>query len=271
MSKSRTGLLAVIPARARSEGLPGKNIKSFAGLPLIAHTILFSKLCPEIERCVVSTDSLEIAAVADRYGGDVPFLRPPELACDDTPLWLAVRHALTEMERRTGLRYEHLLLLDPTSPARDPADIAASFRRLRAVPKADGIVGVSRPYFNPLWVSVIDQNGWMADLHEGASRFQSRQRVPPVYRINGSLYIWKADFVRKPRKTWRKNGKYIMYEIPERMAMSIDTAEEFELAELLVTSGKIVFPWMNRVVLGRSVRRTQARLPPRRLKVSIQT
>ena len=93
-------MLAVIPARGGSKGLPGKNIRQFAGLPLIVHSIRMAELCREIDDCVVSTDSEEIAEVARKYGAKVPFLRPAELARDDTPMWPVLQHALHEMERQ---------------------------------------------------------------------------------------------------------------------------------------------------------------------------
>src|SRR2546428_122399 len=92
-------LLAVIPARGGSKGLSGKNIRPFAGLPLIAHSILFAKMCREITRLIVSTDDETIAAVAREYGADVPFMRPANLAQDDTPLWPVLRHALSAAEQ----------------------------------------------------------------------------------------------------------------------------------------------------------------------------
>ena len=117
-------LLAVIPARGGSKGLPGKNIRPIAGLPLIAHSIRCAALSPEVDRCVVSTDCEEIASVARQHGGCVPFLRPAELAQDDTPMIPVLQHALREMEQRDAQRYETILLLDPTSPGRLPVDIA---------------------------------------------------------------------------------------------------------------------------------------------------
>ena len=128
----------------------------------MAHTILFAKMCPDIERCIVSTDSPEIAEVARQFGGEVPFLRPAELARDDTPLWPVVRHTLAFAEERDG-HYETLLLLDPTSPAREPLDVAEALRRLQAHPEADGVIGVSQPGFNPIWHCVVERDGWMAD------------------------------------------------------------------------------------------------------------
>jgi CMP-N,N'-diacetyllegionaminic acid synthase len=240
-----TQVLAIIPARGGSKGIPGKNFRPFAGLPLIAHTILFARLCPEIHRCIVSTDSPEIAAVAKEYGAEVPFIRPPELAQDDTPMWPVLRHALTQVEQQTHTSYSLLVLLDPTSPAREPSDITGAMQFLGQSPDADGIVGVSQPDFNPIWHCVVEREGWMADLIEDGSKFDRRQQVPAVYRINGSLYIWRTEFVRTQENSWRQSGRHLMYETPEARAMSIDTLQEFQRAELLVQSGLISFPWLN--------------------------
>jgi len=243
-----TEVLAVIPARGGSKGMQDKNIRPFAGLPLIAHSILFAQLCPEIHRCIVSTDSPEIAAVAQEHGADVPFMRPPELAQDDTPMWPVLRHALAQVEQETGTRYGLLLLLDPTSPARELFDITGAMRRLGQSPDADGIVGVSQPDFNPIWHCVVEREGWMADLVEDGSKFDQRQKVPPVYRINGSLYIWRTEFVRTQERSWRQSGRYLIHETPEARAMSIDTLQEFQRAEFLVQSGQISFPWLSTTV-----------------------
>ena len=241
-------LLAVIPARGGSKGLPGKNIKPFAGLPLIAHSILFAKLCPEIDRCLVSTDAPDIAEIAKRFGAEAPFVRPSALAQDDTPLWPVLQHALALAEQEEGVPYDFLVLLDPTSPAREPRDVSESLQRLLEAPGADGVIGVSRPDFNPIWHCVVERDGWMTDLHPDGAAVDRRQELPVVYRINGSLYVWRAAFVRHLEEGhWRQVGKHLMHEIPERRAMSIDTADEFERAEALVKSGLIAFPWLSEV------------------------
>ena len=238
-------VLAVIPARGGSKGLPGKNTRSFAGLPLIAHSILFARMCPEITRCVVSTDSSEIAEVAKQHGGEVPFLRPAELAQDSSPLFPTLRHALLQMEEFDHTSYDYVVLLDPTSPAREPSDISGALASLAGAPSASGVVSVSEPDFNPMWNCVVEKEGWMADLIPEGARFQRRQDVPRVLRINGALYIWRAEFVRKERSSWRSEGRHLMYEIPERRAMSIDHMFEFQRAELMVTAGLISFPWLS--------------------------
>jgi N-acylneuraminate cytidylyltransferase len=237
-------VLAVIPARGGSKGLPGKNIRPFAGLPLIAHTIKFAAMCPEINRCVVSTDSPEIADVAAKYGCEVPSLRPMELAQDDTPLWPVLRHVLEQEKSRQPSNYDFLLLLDPTSPAREPADVAGSLRLLQDKPEADGVIGVSKPDFNPIWNCVIDKDGWMEGLIAQGPEYERRQDVPTVYRVNGSLYLWRTSFVRSQEDSWMREGKHLMHEIPEARAMSIDTADQFQRAELLVREGFIDMPWL---------------------------
>ncbi len=243
---NRPRVLAVIPARGGSKGLPGKNIRPFLGLPLIAHTILFAKMCPEITRAVVSTDAEEIASTAKRYGADVPFLRPANLAQDATPMWPVLRHALMTLEMSDDA-YDEVLLLDPTSPAREPADVAGMLQRLRGETKADGVLSASCPTFNPLWHCVVEKDGWMTDLIPGACDYTSRQQVPTVLRINGALYVWQAAFMRRQADRWRREGRHLLYEIPELRAMSIDTPEEFAAAEALVKGGIVAFPWMHEV------------------------
>ncbi len=237
-------VLAIIPARGGSKGLPGKNIRPFLGKPLIAHSILFAKMCPEIDRLIVSTDSPEIAAVARQFGAEVPFTRPVELAKDDTPMMPVLAHALAEVELRGGVEYTFVVLLDPTSPAREPKDVRDSLQKLNDHKDADGIVSISQPDFNPVWNCVVEREGWMEDLVSDASRFARRQDAPKVYRINGALYIWRAAFIRRNEPSWRENGRHLVCEIPESRAMSIDTLDEFRRAEVLVQAGLIQFPWM---------------------------
>jgi N-acylneuraminate cytidylyltransferase len=158
-------------------------------------------------------------------------------------MWPVVRHALAVLEGQSGEGFEYVLLLDPTSPARLPEDVEGAYERLRKHGDADGIVGVSRPGFNPIWHCVVERDGLMASLIEGGERFGRRQDVPPVYRINGSLYLWRAEFVRSESHGWR-DGRLLTYEIPETRAMSIDDLEAFERADLLIRHGHIHLPWL---------------------------
>jgi N-acylneuraminate cytidylyltransferase len=244
---SNPRVLAVIPAREGSKGIPNKNILEFAGLPLIAHTLMFAKMCPEISRCIVSTDSEKIAQVAKEYEGDVPFLRPAELAQDDTPMWPVLRHALTWIEQNGTETYDLLMLLDPTSPAREPIDATNVVRMMQDNPEADGIICVSEPEFSPVWNCVIEQDGWMTNLIDTADRYDRRQDVPTVYWINGALYVWRTNFVKQEAESWRLTARNMVYQIPQPRAMSIDTQFEFDRAELMINAGMINMPWLEKV------------------------
>lgn len=236
-------ILAIIPARGGSKGLPGKNVRPLAGLPLIAHSIKLAQLCPQITRLIVSTDSGKIAAVARKFGAETPFMRPADLARDDTPMWPVLRHALETVEREGKSKYDFLLLLDPTSPGRLPEDIAGALKKIQAQPEAAGIIGVSQPEFNPVWHCVVEEKGWMKDLIDAARKYNRRQDVPVVYRINASLYIWKADFVRCAAAGWRQ-APHLIYEVPENRAIHIDDEYEFKKAELMIRHGLVKLPWL---------------------------
>ncbi|HVU91349.1 MAG TPA: acylneuraminate cytidylyltransferase family protein [Jatrophihabitans sp.] len=241
----RPPVLAVVPARGGSKGLPGKNVRPLAGLPLIGHSLRAAELVPSVTRCVVSTDSPEIAQVAAGLGGDVPFRRPAELAEDATPMAPVLRHALAAVEEQEGRRYDLVLLLDPTSPARDPAEIEAAVGRLLEHPGWDGVVSVSAPTFHPVWVGVRDaQDGRLERYFAEGTGVTRRQELDRYLRINGNFYVWRAAFVRRLENSWFDEGVHGMVEIPEARAFAIDYAYEFDLLEALIAQGLINLPWL---------------------------
>jgi N-acylneuraminate cytidylyltransferase len=239
-------VLSIIPARGGSKGVPGKNILPLAGLPLIAHSIQLAKLCPEISRCIVSTDSEEIAAVAREYGVEVPFLRPAELARDDTPMWPVLKHALTEMESREDHYYSGVLLLSPASPGRLPEDVSKAIQLLEEDSRAVGVVAASRPPFNPRWVCIdIANDGYMRQSFPDGGVYVRRQDVPATYRINGTLYLWRRNHVADSDSPGYFELPHRMLEIPECRAIDIDSPHDFRLAELMLRDGMIRFPWLS--------------------------
>tara|TARA_Y100000588_G_scaffold268568_1_gene283795 strand:+ start:450 stop:944 length:495 start_codon:yes stop_codon:yes gene_type:complete len=161
-------------------------------------------------------------------------------------MWPVLKHALASAEAEDRTIYDYLLLLDLTSPSREPTDIAGAVAKLESHPDADGIIGVSEPEFNPIWHCVVDKDGWMADLVKSDTQYERRQEVPAVYRVNGSLYIWRTSYVRSEAQSWHDTDRHLMYEIPEFRAMTIDTPFEFERFELMVENGLINFPWLSR-------------------------
>lgn len=240
-SNSIHPLLAVIPARGGSKGLPRKNVLPFMGHPLIAHSIMLAQMCPEIDQLVVSTDSTEIAAVAHEYGSDV-IARVPALAQDNSPMWPVLQDAMMRMESQNRKEYGSLMLLDPTSPSRLPKDVRGFIEKISDASEADGVVCVSQPEFNPYWHSVIEKNGWLAELIPGADSFARRQDIPVTYRINGLLYLWRRNYVLQV-DNWRQ-GNLLKYEVPEHQTIHIDDIYEMQKAELLVKNGLIKFPWL---------------------------
>lgn len=244
-------VLAVVPARGGSKGLPGKNIRELAGLPLIGHSLRAAALVRDVRRCIVSTDSAEIAEVAESLGGDVPFLRPAELAQDDTPMAPVLRHALERMTQE-GEAYDFVLLLDPTSPARRPADISAAIARLQEQEAWDGIVSVSQPTFHPAWVGVrTSPAGQMERYFSEGAGVTRRQELDRFLRVNGNFYVWRAEFVRRMEVSWMDEGVHGVFEIPESLAFAIDYLDEFERLEALVEHRAIELAWLTERAVDR--------------------
>ncbi len=242
---SASGVLAVIPARGGSKGLPGKNVRPLAGLPLIAHSIRFAALCPEITRCIVSTDDEEIAGVARRYGGDVPFVRPAELARDETAALPVLQHACHKVEIQDGRRYDFVLLLQPTNPAREPGDVSRALETLRSDPRAVGVASVSEPIFNPRYVCVEERDYYLHPAFPGPV-YDRRQDVPRMLRINGVLYLFRRDHLMKTSKLFTEGDLYRGLEIPDERAIDIDTLRDLQLAEVLIREGMVRLPWLEK-------------------------
>ncbi len=187
------GVLAVIPARGGSKGLPGKNLRMLAGRPLIAWTIGDALASGCLDRVVVSTDAPDIAAEARRRGAEVPFLRPAELAGDATPTLPVLRHAVAELEAREGYRPGLVVALQPTSPLRGPESIREAVAKM-ADPRVDSVVSVCPAEHSPYLLRRLEGDRAVpfldVDPLRGGLR---RQDLPPVYRLNGAVYAFRRD------------------------------------------------------------------------------
>jgi N-acylneuraminate cytidylyltransferase len=156
-----------------------------------------------------------------------------------------LRHALAEVEAAEGDPYDLVLLLDPTSPAREPAEIESAIARLLAHPEWDGVVSVSAPTFHPVWVGVresVGEPGRPERYFADGTGITRRQELDRYLRINGTFYVWRADFVRRLESSWMDEGVHGLYEIPEARAFAIDYLEEFEVLEALVGAGVVRLP-----------------------------
>lgn len=247
-------VLAVIPARGGSKGLPGKNIRPLLGKPLLAHSVALASMLGSTVRCIVSTDDADIAAAAVAAGADVPFIRPAELANDTAPMSVVLRHALAAMEDIDGAPYDMVLLLDPTSPTRTPELVNQAIQTLSVNEELDGVVAVSEPFFNPAWVGVKPVSEGSLELQRyspDGTGVVRRQDVSRFLRINGSFYVWRAEFIRRLEKSWFDEGRHGYVEIPETHAFSIDDEKEFRLVEAVVTAGLAPLPGYDATAAGK--------------------
>ncbi len=221
--------ICTICARGNSKGLPGKNSKSLLGKPLISYTIEQALTSGLFTKVFVSTDSNEIAEIAKASGATVPFIRPSELAQDETPKMDAINHLVNFVEKR-GEIFDTIVDLDPTSPLRNIDDIKNALDCLK-----DGVDAVitayksnKNPYFNMV---EVDLNGHAILSKKSTSEFFSRQSCTPVYAMNASIYVWRKEALTKG--LW-DNKKIHLYAMPMERSIDIDTPLDWKLVELLM-------------------------------------
>lgn len=224
--------VAFIFARGGSKGLPGKNIRPLGGKPLIAWSIEHALAVKRIERVIVSTDSEEIAAVARDYGAEVPFIRPAELARDDSPEWMAWRHALNFLRETMGALPEVMVSVPTTAPLRLALDIENC---LDEYEKGDAdmvitVTGAHRsPYFNMVKTNADDTVGLVNPPQSAIAR---RQDAPVVYDMATVCYVANPEFVMIHNATFE--GRVKAVQVPTERAIDIDTLLDFQIAECLL-------------------------------------
>ena len=220
-------ILAFIPARGGSVGIPGKNIKDFCGKPLIAYTIEVAKESGIFDRIVVSTDSEEIAEVSKKYGAEVPYLRPAELATATANVSEAAMHMLNYLRDKEGYEPDLMYLLQTTSPLRDVGDIQKSLAIFEKE-KAPALVSVCQTHHQTLNI----QNGRLVVINP-ATEHVKRQELQTTYKQDGSMiYIVDVPYFREHKK-FVPEGNTAAYIIPKWKAVDVDDMEDFELAEVL--------------------------------------
>ena len=225
-----TKLLAVIPARGGSKGLPRKNILVAGGKPLIAWTIEAAQLAASVDRVVISSDDPEIIAVATSLGCDAPFRRPAALATDDATSVDVALHAMDQLPT-----FEYVVLLQPTSPLRSSGDIDAAFAKLLAR-GARACVSVSAAEQSPYWMYTMGADDQLSGVMSDAHAARRRQDLPDVYVLNGAIYIAQCDWLRRGRRFVDKGT--VGYKMPLERALDIDTADDFEIFRRHVESRK---------------------------------
>lgn len=227
-------VLALIPARGGSKGVPKKNIHPLAGIPLIAHSILVAKESPSIDRVIVSTDDQEIAAIARTYGAEAPFMRPSEIAEDLTPDYPVFEHALRWLGEKENYRPDIVVHLRPTGPLRTPRQIDESIELLAAHPDADSVRSVHEPDKTPHKMWRIEGAFMVPFLRDtGISEHYNtpRQLLPKVYATNANIGVmWYRTLAEKKSII----GDVVLPYIVTEPQVDIDTEFDFEVAELVL-------------------------------------
>jgi len=227
-------ILGLIPARGGSKGLPRKNIKPLLDKPLIAWTIEQALASKYFDRVIVSTDDKEIAKVSKKYGADVPFIRPKELAEDNAKGIDVVLHAIDWLKKNDRRKqYDLMMLLQPTSPLRATEDIDKAIELL-FLKKAKTIVSVCEVDHHPLWANTLPENGCMKDFIRQEIMNKNRQELPIFYRLNGAIYLAYCDYIKEQESFFgEKTFAYIM---PRERSIDIDNEADLKLAEILIKS-----------------------------------
>lgn len=252
----RYRILGVIPARGGSEPIPKLNIKPLLGRPLIAYTIVPARQSKLITRVVVSTDDEEIIEEARRYGADVPFVRPKELADDLSLLTDVAKHAVLEVERQEGRKYDYVVVLPPTTPLRTAADIDKALRKL-IDSGADSVISVTRVGAkHPMRMKRIIHDR-LVDFVEEEVENMPKKLLPPLYLRNGAIYAVRRDVLVNQRSFQGRIS--LPYLMPEERSINIDTRLDFLLAEAVMKrmKWKHIKPVRGRVaLLKRLIRRS---------------
>ena len=223
--------VAFIFARSGSKGLPNKNVKLFAGKPLIAHSIEQALTVKRIERVIVSTDSEEIAQISLRYGAEIPYLRPVELVQDESPELLSWRHGLEFLRNTTGSLPQVMISLPPTSPLRWPQDIENCLDEFQK-DDADVVITVTNAHRNPYYNMVkANENGSFNLVNQSKSKITRRQDAPQIYDVTTLCYVARPKFVMTHDSIFE--GKVKAVEVPNQRSIDIDSLLDFEIAEFL--------------------------------------
>ena len=223
--------IATICARGGSKGLPRKNVLPFAGKPLIAHTIEQALACAMIDGVFVSTDDDEIAQVARKYGAQVPYMRPAELATDEAPKLPAIEHLVAFLEKNGG-GIGRIVDLQPTSPLRTQDDLRSAIETSLRSEACDLVVTVSEPSHSPYFSLVETAEDGSLRLSKPSAHVR-RQDLPQVWGLNGSIYVWRRAALAKAATEGFWSVRVCPSPMPRERSVDIDDEFDFEWAQWL--------------------------------------
>ncbi len=224
-------MLAIIPARGGSKGLPGKNIKPLNGSPLICHTIKAALAAKSISRVIVTTDDESIAEVAIECGAEVPFMRPADLAQDDSMVMDTYFYVTDKIAEETGKPVDSFVALLPTVPLRISDDIDNAVKIFHDN-NADSVISVTESPVPIEWYRKINSEGVLCDYLPEFNAVKNRQELEQTYVPNGAIYVFRTENLRETRQYYMdKTFPYIM---PRERSADIDELLDFEWAEFLL-------------------------------------
>lgn len=226
-------IVAIIPARGGSKGLPKKNIKKLLGKPLIAYAIEAAKKASLLHGIYVSTEDPEIKKTAEEFGTEV-IERPAELAADETPSYKALQHAVREVEKKEGKKVDVVVTLQATSPIREENDID---RAIEMLEDCDSVASVCEIKYHPYWAKKIENN-LLVPFVKAEQEYYRRQDMPKAYQLNGSIYVTKRDILMEKNSVFGE--KCVPYFMDELHSVDIDTELDFLAAEAVLKKIKWV-------------------------------
>jgi CMP-N-acetylneuraminic acid synthetase len=225
-------ILALIPARGGSKGIPKKNIKPLLGKPLVAWTIEQAQKSKYISRVFVSTEDKDIAIIAEQSGVDIPFLRPDEFAQDNSPTSDAIIHALDTFEKR-GEYYDIIIILEPTSPLRKKDDIDNAIETyLRNSSDSESLVSVGEIQLENPYIMKIIENNHVIPFLENKQLFYQRQQLPTIYFPYGVIYLSTVQAFRNSGTFYQKTT--IPFKIERWQNYEIDDIYDFYCVETIL-------------------------------------
>jgi CMP-N-acetylneuraminic acid synthetase len=226
-------ILAIIPARGGSKGIPKKNIRPLAGKPLIEYTINAAKKSKFLDRIIVSTDERDIAAIAKENDVEV-IIRPSAIAKDESPIIDTITHSIMTLKEKDGFLPNIVVLLQPTSPLRNTEDIDGAIQQF-ITGKFDSLISVCETEHSPYWCFTISEHKIKPLFNKKMSSVR-RQDLPHTYRPNGAIYITTPGSLKKYCGFMTNiTSPYIM---PIDRSIDIDNPMDFFLAEFLIEKGK---------------------------------
>ena len=224
-------MLAIIPARGGSKGVPKKNIKLLGGKPLILWTIETALKSKYIDNLILSTDSSEIAEICSESGVNIPFMRPNELASDDSIATDTYIYTIDKLNDTSTNKYQDFVVLHPTSPLRLTDDIDNAIE-LFFNKKADSVISCAKALKPPLWAVSINESGILHNYFNFDESNMNRQDLEKAYYPNGAVQVYRYSIIKEQRKYY--TDKTYAYLMPQERSIDIDTEHDFKLAEYIL-------------------------------------